>query len=262
MNILLIGSGYWGQICIKKFYESNHKVYIVNTDNYDSIFNIEINAFNLICVVTPNNTHKKILEDIEKLNYQNTVFCEKPLFELDQTADIFLKNTNLKIFISKVWLYNNKYYHLKNEINNNKSCSCIKFLTYNDGSKGNILYDLVYHDIYMIIDIFHITSLDDLISIIVKNYHDNFELSIKIELSLQNIELLYSRNNGKNKIVIIQQENEINEISLNRDINDPDAIKLMFDNVLNNNIDFKKNNDISLLTLKILEKINNINENL
>lgn len=257
MKVLLIGSGYWGKICANKFYECKYDVHIINTKNYNTLFNININTFNLICIVTPNNTHKKILEDIEKINYKNIVFCEKPFFELNQNADIFIQNTNLKIIISKVWLFNNKYHYLKNKITENKSFSSIKFLTYNDGSKGNILYDLVYHDIYMLIDIFNIISLNDLISISVENNDNKFELIIKIELGLRIIELFYSRNNGRNKIVKLYQSNKMTEISLNRETNDPDAIKTMFNNVLNNNINIKENNKISLLTLDILGKINN-----
>ena len=86
-NTLIIGSGF-GLRVVKKIIDNNHKTnsfhiegrkFIKNNKEIKLILKKDINFFNFIFIETPPFTHKKIIEKIFSLGFNNFIICEKPL---------------------------------------------------------------------------------------------------------------------------------------------------------------------------------------
>ena len=255
-KILIIGYGYWGTICAKKL--KGYNLTTLNSKNYNEVFDLDINSFTLIIIASPNNTHLSILKNIEELNFKNKVFCEKPLCENYQNALEYLKRTPLNLFISKVWLFNTNYLKLK-QIETN-DIDTLEIKTNNPLSKGKILFDLVYHDIYMVLDFFKTFEVTN-----IEIARSSDEIS-NIHFSIQSIQirLIYSRTNKvlkDKKVNLYHSFNDLFEtINFNYNPNEPDAVQSMFEFYLNCNNTNSYNHNLSLATLKILADISNLND--
>lgn len=223
----LIGYGYWGKI--------------VHSKLNDCIINPPYDDVDWIFVTTPPNSHFNIVK--EYLNKRKNVFCEKPLtLSVEQTQELINLSTSLnkKLYIDNLFL-------LRNEI---KQCNLIpkkviEFIWYKNGPfKDNILNDLLYHDLYLIIHFLGVHFIENLK--INKNTYNKFKVSFIYNDILVKID--YDREYQGNKTKIIKIDDYILDLSL--PMNDPlsDSIQQCFEN----KIDYISNHHITLETTKLL----------
>jgi hypothetical protein len=237
MKTGLIGNGYWGSIVEKKLEKLSELKFVANSKT--DITNI-INDVDMVFVCTPTNTHYDIVKYC-LLNNKN-VFCEKPFtgsyikaLELMSLA----KRNKLNIIIDHVFLYRNEYKDISNLDN-------IKFIwNKQEIIKENILDSLLYHDLYMLIDITKCIDWE-----IIKKIVSKEKLYLKLKSNKKNVEIIYNRNcNYKQKQIILN--NNVIDFSIPKN----DALYDILNLILNNSINIVNNNDLCLKTLNLKEKI-------
>ena len=258
-NSVIIGYGYWGKILKSKLNNLNIETEIINKSKYKEFLN-KTNEYKLIIVSTKEKNHIKIINDIlSNLCLKDSlIFCEKPFSKNVNSYNLLNKNN---IYISDVFLYNNKYLKIKSFCNN-KKIKTINIETSNNSvsQKDSILYDLLYHDIYIIMDLKNYFSISN----IYIHYHDENELKLQFKINNSNIYLYYSRKKEKkHKNINILIKNKTYNYNLNYDRNDKDAIENMFSSLLKKNYNIEYNNLLSKSCIininKIKEKIKEMN---
>lgn len=223
----LIGYGYWGRILHSKL---NDCIISPPYDGVDWIF-----------VATPPTSHYNIVK--EYLKKGKNVFCEKPLtLDINQTRELIDLSTSLnkKLYIDNLFL-------LRNEIKsfNLIPKKTIEFSWYKNGPfNDNILNDLLYHDMYLIIHFMGVSVVENLK--IIKNTYNRFESSFIYKDIL--IKIDYDREYHGNKTKIIKIDDYI--LDLSNPTNDPlqESIQLCFEN----KIDYINNHNVTLETEKLL----------
>ena len=146
-------------------------------------------------------------------------------------------------------MYRKEYIDLKNNL---KFINSLKFTWEKHGSfNDNIYNNLMYHDIYMILDLIRDFDIDDNFYsfdfIINKVNYKKFKSKIKNV----NLEFEYNRlSSKKEKIIYLNQS--IFDFSLSKN----DALEEMISDVLEGNVNFEYNKKLHLSTQKILDNIN------
>lgn len=217
-KIAIIGLGYWGKILLKDF--SNyfdvltcctkgnknnlswlHENYpnIKQTTDYESVlFDEEIDV---VVIATPINTHfplakKAILAD-------KHVFLEKPpatnVKDLEELRKIALDNKKL-LFIDHVFSYNPIFKKLKEELLN-ANISEISTEWLKDGkSEGNMLWNLAYHDFYLIFELLGKEEIKEVNKIIDEKNKASINIITKDKIKIS----LFIDNNSTKKEKIIR----------------------------------------------------------
>lgn len=241
-SIPIIGHGYWGKIIESKLKKLNKPIKIITKDKYNDFLNNKSEIYEHIIISTQTDTHVNIINDlINNLSLNETlIFCEKPF---TKNISSFSLLNDYKVYISDVFLYNNKYLNIKSFCKD-KKIKEISVETYNNSvsQKETILYDLMYHDLYMLMNLINNFSITN---IIIYSYDDN-ELKLKFMINDITINLYYSRKSTlKTKDVKIMIENEIYDFDLNYDTNDKDAIENMFMNIFEKKYNLEYNNKLA-----------------
>lgn len=222
MNVGLIGKGYWGTILLSKLEKiSNIKFVCGSKEDYKS----KLDLVDWVFVATPNDTHFDIVQYCIKLN--KNIFCEKPLtptykqsLELFKLADEY----KVKLYVNDVFNWRNEASILKKEINKRDKIKVIW-----NRESNNKLYDLLYHDLYLLYDV-----LSD-----IKNI--NWPL-------INNVMFEYKGSDKKHKI---------NKVDFTHTENSNDALIEMVTSVLKNKVDYKYNRIITLFCNKVIDDISN-----
>tara|TARA_A100001391_G_scaffold14600_1_gene8405 strand:- start:277 stop:2022 length:1746 start_codon:yes stop_codon:yes gene_type:complete len=232
IKIGLIGNGKWGKILHKNLKKNYEVKFVCNSkDNYES----KLKDVDWVVIATPDDTHFKIVRNC--ILARKNVFCEKPLtptYEQSKILFRFAKMYNVKLYVNDIQNYRQYDYTL---IENN----LIERRKGGGGNIANILYRLTYHDIYTIYKHIKYSEIESIKPIDLKN-----KLHFKINFNDINIEFLYDLN-ATNK------EHHINGNNL---ISEDNILPLMFDKVFSQEVDFKYNEEISLYTNKLIDKIN------
>ena len=244
MKTILIGNGYWGSIVKNKLESQTNLLYVANSkDNIDDI----LNRFDVdyVFVCTPTNTHYEIVKKC--ISHHKNIFCEKPFtgdfIKANELYKMAEKN-NVKIFVDNIFLYRNEYINIVNKKFNN-----IKFTwnKYEDVFKENLFNTLLYHDIYLLLDLSDnewyvktCNSLDD-------------KLYLKLSYKDLNAEFIYDRTYLGDKEKKILMDDTL--IDFSKPINDP--LFEIINNLNNNSINFINNKNITLKTINFLNKIKN-----
>jgi hypothetical protein len=248
-KIALIGNGYWGKILYSKL--QNYNIDIITRNNYNEFLKNN-KIYNLFIITTPENKHIDNIKDIliNKCLENSLIFCEKPFSKDINSFDILKKN---KIYISDIFLYNSKYLYIK-DICKKNIITELSIKTYNNSisQKDDILYDLLYHDLYMVMNITNIYDINE----IQINYYDDNELNLSFKINNININLFYSRKEiYKTKEVKLKTENTIFDYDLNYDKNEPDAIENFFNCILTKKYNLEYNNMLAKSCITNIEKI-------
>ena len=256
-NAALIGYGYWGKILHSKLNNFNIDVELITKNNYNEFLNND-KKYQLFIIATSENKHLDIIKDIQINKYleNSLIFCEKPFSKEINLFELLRSN---KIYISDIFLYNSKYLSIKDFCKNRK-IDALTIITNNNSTsqKDDILYDLAYHDLYMLMDITNEVDINN-INII---YCDDNELKIMFKIKNINVNLFYSRKESyKTKDVKLKIGNEIFNYDLNYDKHDKDAIENMFNSILEKNYNLEYNNLLAKSCIinidKIMDKLRN-----
>ncbi len=231
-KILLIGYGYWGK---KIFQKLKKKFRIKIIKNRSEINNNKILKQNFDLVIISSNTINH-LSVIKKIWNKNTkIFCEKPLtYKFKDAKKILqiIKKKEKQIYISEIESFKKlklKFFK-KNSLNRYKNKNYTFF---------NLLYSLVYHDIYLHMRVLNFYMIKKIKILEEKNF---FQISFKCKNKI--FEWNYYVNNKKNI-------HYINGYKVN---SKKDFIVPMINYVLKNE-NFKINNLTALYTIRILEKL-------
>ncbi|WP_415300360.1 Gfo/Idh/MocA family oxidoreductase [Candidatus Pelagibacter sp. Uisw_134_02] len=232
-KFLIIGRGKWGKKVINILNDLGEIIEII--DSKTSYKKLSKKNIDWAFVLTNNSSHYKITKYFieNKIN----VFCEKPLClnfkKAKKLLDLSKKNKT-KIYVSDIENFKNKKIKILN-INN-----IIRQKL--DIDKKNIIFRLFYHDLYLILNNFSIKNINFL------KIQDSLKGKLIFSFKANNKDFNFSYNlNKKFKI------HKINKISFLNFNNDP--LKKMIMNVLLQKVNFIRNNNIALQTLKIIDKI-------
>ncbi len=237
MNVVLFGIGHWGKILANNLKDNYNLLKIF--DSKSRIENYDFTDVNWAVVATDNVNHFGVVKFL--LNKKVNVFCEKPLtinYTTSKEIVSIANEKNLKLYINHI--YNKKRSKIK-IVNNN-------FIYRSKNSKKtfeNILFDLFYHDLYLIINYINLNDIE------ISNLSYN-------EVSL--IFKIYSNNKTFNFSYYLDRNTEhiINDVSLIDDIN---YLPEEFKNVFNYKVNFEKNNLIALNCNKFIDKLINFKKN-
>jgi hypothetical protein len=241
MKTLLIGNGYWGNIIKKKLKNLTELLY--TADSKDNIVTLLNNNIDFVFVCTPTETHYDIVKTCI-LNNKN-IFCEKPFTNnINQAQELYLlaEKFNINIFVDNIFLYRNEIINIYN-----KEFLKIKFVwkKYEEIMKDNLINSLFYHDLYLLIHLY-----DDNWSIKTNNIEKD-KLYIELINNEKQAYFEYDRKFlGKKEKKIIFDNNFT--LDLSTPINDP--LSDIINKIINREIDYIKNKNITIKTLKLIEK--------
>ena len=244
MKIGIVGKGKFGKKLYSKFKKFGNIQFFTGKDLN---INFEIDW---VVIASSNNSHFNLVKLF--LNKKINVFCEKPLTLSYKDSKLLFElaeKNKVKLYIDNVFLYRKEYIDLKNNL---KFINSLKFTWEKHGSfNDNIYNNLMYHDIYMILDLIRDFDIDDNFYsfdfIINKVNYKKFKSKIKNV----NLEFEYNRlSSKKEKIIYLNQS--IFDFSLSKN----DALEEMISDVLEGNVNFEYNKKLHLSTQKILDNIN------
>tara|TARA_B100001059_G_scaffold84097_1_gene82143 strand:- start:10966 stop:11631 length:666 start_codon:yes stop_codon:yes gene_type:complete len=217
MRVGLLGHGYWGKILERKLKSICNIVFICTSkDEYIS----KLDSIDWAFVATPNNTHYDIVKQC--IMHRKNVFCEKPLtLTYEQSKELFdlADEYGVKLYVDDVFNYRTEKKHIKN---------LTKPITVRwNKISDNTLYDLLYHDLYLLWPYWKYP------------YED----------------IKFTYNVSDNRI------HKINDIDFTNTENSNDALSDMIDQVLYGTPDYEYNKTISLMCNKIINRLQSEQKN-
>jgi len=232
----LIGYGKWGKILHEKL-NKFCDVKFVCTSKDDYIWELE--NVDWVVVATPDDTHYEIVKNC--LWFGKNVFCEKPLTPTHQQSKKLYKLAdmkNVKLYVDDVQNWTDvKLELMEHNLVERKKKS-------NLDSVKNLLYRLTYHDIYYLYPHIKNSIIEEIIPIELSN-----KLRFKVKFNDIGVNFCYDVNYSGEKI------HHINGLSLIRNETD-DPLQNMLEKVLNGNVDFKYNKEITLFTNQFIDILN------
>ena len=230
-NTILIGPGRWGKILFENLERCSNLLYVLNSK---SDLSREINGnIDWAIVSTPNDSHYEIVNILLEKNIN--VFCEKPLtLSSKKSYELVSKAKKLGLF-----LYINhieSFKKIKLNIDENNKIFRSKL---NNKSYKEIVFDLVYHDMYLILKYIDINNFS-FNSII---YRNNF-LQFNLVSNNKNFEFKYNLN--------LNKKHEINGQNF---ISTENILPLIFKSVFSSKIDFENNNKEAYQCNILLEEL-------
>ena len=226
MRIGIIGRGYFGT-----------KIYEVVKDEHEVVFftgRDMMISYDVDWVIIASSTpsHGELVKTFLKRGIN--VFCEKPLTANFSESLILMnlaESLGVKLYIDDVFLFNDEYIRRKNEL---KDSSNLVFSWNKFGSfKDNIVNNLVYHDVYLLLDILGQNDISNFSTIINRTNEKSYGFLFGVTPVFFNYNRLWQ---GPSQKKIVSSESECNfTITANNPLRD------MMRAVLNGNADFKKN---------------------
>jgi predicted dehydrogenase len=198
-NLALIGVGRWGEnylssakniknckikyLCNKRHLDKNiFKNNYIYVNSYKSLINFS--DIDGIIIATPASTHHTISKFFIKNNIN--ILVEKPIaLNINQILDLNKTSidSDAKILFGHLYKYNSGYKFVKNHIKKIGKINYAEFINYSDGPKRkdvDIIFDRMYHDIYLYLDIFK-----ELPRYVLSNYDKTHKIT-KSKLYLRN----------------------------------------------------------------------------
>lgn len=240
----LIGHGYWGQLIEKKLDLLAKLVFIQTSQNYDPKL---FDSASWIFIATPAASHYSIAKDC--LNRGKNVFLEKPFcasFHESQELVNLASNKNALLYIDNVFIKRSEFLSIQQ-----RDFKDLKFIWRKSGPfNSNLLDDLLYHDLYILISLAGYQN----ISFINFRIHKENTLRLKMTYGKINIEFKYDRapNLDRAKLIIIDGT----EIIFKNSKEDP--LKEIISDCLSEKVDFKFNQTLNLQTMELMSIIRRI----
>ena len=229
----LIGVGKWGSILKEKLDKISDLKFSLNSkQNYKR----KIENIDWVFIATPDKTHYEIVKNC--LNSNVNVFCEKPLTNSEKESEHLFRiaeKQKVKLYVDDIqnYLNANIVYKKKNYITRRKK---------SEGNSIDLLYRLAYHDIYFI---YPIIKNEKIKKINIRNIDDNLNFDIVFE----NFEF--------NFFYDLNSDTKIHNINNYDLITKKDVLLLMIKRVLNNQVNFDENKNLSLFANRIIDMIQN-----
>ena len=242
MKTLLIGNGYWGKIIKPKLSKLTDLIYVADSKvDLDDFFSNNEVDFVFVCVNTDN--HYSVVKKC--IEYKKNLMCEKP-FTGDYKKALELYSLSDKIGSD---IYVNNIFLLTEVFNSitQKEFKKISFYwnKYDTNFRENLYDSLLYHDIYMLI------NLTDSKWKIINNEISETRLYLEMENSGSNSKFIYDRNYHLEKLKKIIVDNTIFDFSNNSN----DSLYETIEKIINKKVDYQENRRITLETLKLISKI-------
>ncbi len=280
-KIAVIGLGKFGIKLFERFNEHNEVKFVCGKKINERLLDLKnkydvgvcenyreiLDKVDLVVVATPSDTHYSIVKDC--LLAGKDVFVEKPLCTKSAEAKELInisRKKKLKLYVDDVFLYRKEYQELKKLILG-KDVNKIKFTWKKYGTfDDSITNALVYHDMYMLIDLFGERSITNLKikseDPLKQGRYDSLEFSFNYDGIIveceydrtfdgrkKNIEILFGDDRvewNNDKIIV---DNKI--INLEKE----DALTLMVSKFLKNEVDYIKNNFLALKSIEYIENL-------
>ncbi len=151
-DTILIGPGKWGKIVLENLKKCSKLKGIFNSKS--NLENELINKIDWAIICSNNKTHYNIINIL--LNKGINIFCEKPLtLSSNQSTEVINKASKLglKIYVNHI----ENFKEIKLNIQRENKIYRSKIASKNF---EQILYDLAYHDIYLILKYIDIDNVD------------------------------------------------------------------------------------------------------
>tara|TARA_B100001057_G_scaffold501252_1_gene622534 strand:+ start:3679 stop:4395 length:717 start_codon:yes stop_codon:yes gene_type:complete len=232
-KILVCGKGKWGKKVIFELKKVSNITRIL--DSKTKYKNINLSNIDWVFILSPNNTHYKLVNFF--LNKKMNVFCEKPLcLTLKQTVFLINKarKNKCKLYISDIENYKQKKINRSNFFNITRK----KLVTDKD---KEILNRLTYHDIYLLKNF--LEPLNKL-----KIIQKKKKFSLEILMKKKNMQFFFSYDINSNI-----KKHTINNVNFRKFRGNP--LNKMIVKVLNNKVNFYKNQNTALFCNKIIKKL-------
>ena len=240
IRVGLIGYGTWGKILYKKLEKfCDVKFTCRSKDTYID----KLDDVDWVVVSTPNDTHFDIVTHC--LMMGKNVFCEKPLtLTYEESVALYLtaEQNNVKLYVDDVQNFREVEWELMedNLIERKKKDN----FNHSYYTNKDLLYRLAYHDIYYLYPHIKNSEIENVIPIDINN-----KLQFKVKFNDITIEFGYDTNYNYERI------HHINGVSLMGDGTD-DPLHDMLEKVLNEDVDFKYNKEITLYTQRFIDILN------
>ena len=237
INVGLIGKGKWGSKIKNNLSQiSNLKFVCGKKQEYFS--KLKKNKIEWIFVATPNKTHYKIVK--ECLKNDVNVFCEKPLclsYKKAKSLVDLSKKKKLKLYISDIYEYHSHKIKKLQKFNSVYRCKLV------EGSDKEFIYRFLYHD------------LSILYKFLKKNQLSYFKINKKKKKKTFDIKFRLKQKHLINFLYDLDLKKKNHYINNIKIISKKDILIKMLNDVLNNKVNIKKNNEKALFILKILNKL-------
>ena len=240
MKVGLIGLGYWGKILNSKLETfCDVKFTCRSKDTYlDKLRDVD-----WVIVSTPNDTHYEIVKNC--LWFGKNVFCEKPLtptYEQSEKLFRLAKTRNVKLYVDDVQNWREIEWDLmEDNLIERKKKDNFNHPYYRN---KDLLHRLAYHDIYYLYQYIKNSEIEEIIPIDVFN-----KLQFKVKFNDISIEFGYDTSYEWERM------HHINGVSLMGDGTD-DPLQDMLEKVLNEDVDFEYNKEISLYANGFIDFLN------
>ena len=237
----LIGHGYWGKKIEDKLLQLSELQFIQTSVTYNPFF---FPTADWIFIATPADTHFSIVKDC--IDKGVNVFVEKPFCStlLEAKELIMLaseKQTSL--YVDNIFLSRSELPKIKN-----LQCNAIKFRWHKNGPyNDNLINDLLYHDLYILINVVGYKSISSLKF----KVNEKDILFFEFNYGDSNVEIDYNRVSPDKKEKIIYFDKEI----INFTNHDEDPLMVIITNCLQKKIDFESNHVLNLQTTTLMEII-------
>jgi hypothetical protein len=242
----LIGQGYWGKIIESKLDYLSKKEFSQNSKSYNS------NLFQhveWVFIATPPLSHYNIAK--ESIKKGTNVFIEKPFTGSIEKANKLIslaKKYNVLLYVSNVFLFRKEIIELNLK---NNSFKKIVFRWNKEGPfKDTLKNDLLYHDLYLLIHIMGVKTINNLV--IFKNETNILQFSIYYEHVL----VVFDYKRALNIKYIKEIKFDNHAILFPRDSQDPlgEIIRMC----LNKTHNFSHNISINLKVLELMKRLDQI----
>ena len=232
-KILVCGKGKWGKKVISELKKVSNIIRIL--DSKTNYKNINLSNIDWVFILSPNNTHYKLVNFF--LRKKKNVFCEKPLC-LTLKQAVFLINkarrNKCNLYISDIEIYKQK------KISRNKFFNIIRKKLVIDNNK-EILNRLTYHDIYLLKNF-----LEPINKLKITKKKKKF--SLEILMKKKNMQFFFSYDIKSNI-----KKHTINNTNFQKFRGNP--LNKMIIKVLNNKVNFYKNQNTALFCIKLIKKL-------
>lgn len=230
-DTILIGPGKWGKIVLENLKKCSKLKGIFNSKS--NLENELINKIDWAIICSNNKTHYNIINIL--LNKGINIFCEKPLtLSSNQSTEVINKASKLglKIYVNHI----ENFKEIKLNIQRENKIYRSKIASKNF---EQILYDLAYHDIYLILKYIDIDNVD--INSI--KFFDN-----KLNFTIQSDNIIFKFFYDLSS----EKKHEINNVNI---ISDKNLLPNIFNKVFALDVNFDLNNKEAINCNLILERI-------